>query len=399
MELKRDYANGMSVADLALKTGYSEKTVRKWLKSDGLPKYSRRPSRPSKLDPYKDYIMQRMSDGVFNCELLYREIRGQGYSGGKSILKDFVAPFRRQFKVQAVRRFETKPGEQMQADWGFLGTFNLDGQQRKVWVFVIVLGYSRYLAAHCTTSMDLESLLLSHQHVFNSVGGACSQIVYDNMKTVTVGRDGAHRPIWQSRFLDFALHYGFQPVAHTPYRPRSKGKVEAAIKYIKQNFCQGRNFTDLTDLNNQLQQWLHSTANQRIHGTTGERPYDQFQAEPLLPLPQYPFQTNVRHPRRVSRDGFFSYQGVLYSVPWPYAGTDVAIEETAGGLIRAFWHEENVAEHEIPNDGRRRVIDAAHQAGLPDAQRQQQAGGLRQVYPTVEQRSLSVYEMFAEVAQ
>ena len=399
LDLKKDYTNGMSIADLALKTGYSEKTVRKWLRSDELPKYTRRAHRPGKLDPYKDYIMQRMSEGVFNCELLYREIHEKGYPGGKSILKGFVAPFRRQFKVQAVRRFETKSGEQMQADWGYLGTFDLDGKPRKVWVFVIVLGYSRYLAAHCTTSMDLESLLLSHQHVFNSVGGVCNQIVYDNMKTVTVGRDGAHRPVWQSRFLDFALHYGFQPVAHTPYRPRSKGKVEAAIKYIKQNFCQGRDFTDLTDLNNQLQYWLDAVANKRVHGTTGNRPCDQFLAEELLSLPQYSFQTNVRHPRRVSRDGFFSYQGVLYSVPWPYAGSDVAIEETSSCFIRVFWHEQQIAEHGMPCDGRRRVIDAAHQAGLPDAQRQQQAGGLRQVYPAVQQRALSVYEAFAEVAQ
>src|SRR5690606_36736529 len=208
--------------------------------------------RPSKLDPYKDHIMQRMADGVFNCELLYREITAQGYVGGKTILKDFVQPFRRQFRHEAVRRFETPPGEQLQVDWGYLGTFMLDGRPRKVWVLVGVLGYSRYLTAHCTTSMDLESLLLCHQRCFEALGGVPRQVVYDNMKPISLGRDLEHRLRWQPRFMDFALYYGFQPVLCRPHHPRSKGKVEAAIGYLKKNFCPGRSFRDLTDLNAQL---------------------------------------------------------------------------------------------------------------------------------------------------
>lgn len=189
LDIKAKWKNGSSIADLARETGYCEKTIRKWLKSDEAPKYKPRAPRPSKLDPYKDYIMNRMADGVFNCELLYEEIVREGYTGGKTILKDFVAPFRKQFRIQAVRRFETKPGEQAQCDWGYLGAFELDGRLRKVWLFVMVLGYSRILAAHGTTSMDLESLLLCHEKAFEAFGGVTRQVVYDNMKTVTLGRD------------------------------------------------------------------------------------------------------------------------------------------------------------------------------------------------------------------
>ncbi|NMB41038.1 MAG: IS21 family transposase [Firmicutes bacterium] len=258
----------MTAVDLALEYGYCDKTIRKWLKREDTPHYKSRSKQPRKLDPYKEYIMNRMAEGVFNCEILIREIKKQGYTGGKTILKDFVAPFRKQFKVVAVRRFETKPGEQMQADWGYLGKFLLDGRLRKVYIFVIVIGYSRFLVAHCTNSMDLESLLLSHQHCFAMAGGVTKQIVYDNMKTVTIGRDTEHKPIWQTRFMDFASYYGFKPVAHTPYKPRSKGKVERAVDYIKENFCPGRHFSDLADLNQQLQHWLDTVANVRIHGTT-----------------------------------------------------------------------------------------------------------------------------------
>ena len=168
--------------------------------------------------------MNRMAEGVFNCEVLIREIREQGYTGGKTILKDFVAPFRKQFKITAVRRFETKPGEQMQADWGYLGTFLLDGRMGKVYIFVIVLGYSRYLVAYCTNYMDLETLLLCHQHCFAMAGGITKQIVYDNMKTVTIGRDVDHRPIWQTRFMDFANYHGFRPVALLPTSLEVKAK-------------------------------------------------------------------------------------------------------------------------------------------------------------------------------
>jgi hypothetical protein len=171
--------------------------------------------------------------------------------------------------------------------------------------------------------------------------------------------------------------------------------VEKTVDYIKHNFCVGRTFTDLTDLNAQLGRWLDEVANVRIHGTTGERPLDRWEQELLQPLPVHPFGIRVRFPRRVSRDGFCSYLGVLYSVPWPYAGGTVEIEEQIEGQVRIWWHGRLVAEHAMPRDGRRRVFDPTHQAGLPAAQRCKQASGLRQCFPKLQQRSLAFYEVFA----
>lgn len=399
LDIRAMYQRGMSIADIARQTGFCEKTVRKWAKTDVAPLYKTRPKAPSKLDPYKDYIMTRMAEGVFNCEVLFREIVAMGYPGRMTILKDFVAPFRKQFRIQAVRRFETLPGEQMQVDWGYLGTFELDGMLRKVWVFVLVLGYSRYVAAWCTTSMDLETLLLCHEKCFQGVGGVARQLVYDNMKTVTLGRDVENKPIWQSRFMEFALHYGFRPVACAPGKPRSKGKVESVIKYIKRHFCSGRRFIDLADLNMQLQVWLDTVANVRIHGTTGGRPVNRLAEEKLSPMPKKPFLTAVRFMRKASRDGFISYQGVLYSVPWRLAGGEVSVEEEAGGRIRVWWHSQLVAEHTMPKDGSRRVTDPRHMDGLVEAQRKGQASGLLQCFPEVEKRRLSIYDQLAGVVR
>lgn len=118
-----------------------------------------------------------------------------------------------------------------------------------------------------------------------------------------------------------------------------------------------------------------------------------------MPLPQKAFPTAVRFPRKASRDCYVSYLGVLFSVPWAYAGCNLEVEELAGGMIKIWWHNQVIAEHELPRDSRRRVTQPSHFEGLSSAQRENRANGLRQVYPVVEQRSLDIYEQFAEVQQ
>jgi len=120
-------------------------------------------------------------------------------------------------------------------------------------------------------------------------------------------------------------------------------KIERSIGCLKDNFCPGRRFTDLTDLLQQLQAWLDNVANTKIHGTTFERPVDRLPHETLKPLPQRPFVTHLRFARRVSIDCFVSYNGVLYSVPWHLAGGEVWVEEVTGGQLRFWWHGQEAA--------------------------------------------------------
>ena len=108
--------------------------------------------------------------------------------------------------------------------------------------------------------------------------------------------------------------------------------------------------------------------------------------------------TATRFSRRVSQDGFFSYEGVLYSVPWQYAGGQVEVEERLGSELFVWWHNQVVAQHVTPQDGSKRVYNPQHMVGLPTAQRFKQSNGLRQCYPEVEQRPLSVYDRLAEVS-
>ena len=123
MDIKLMHSQGLSIREIAKRSGRDRKTIAKYLQCQELPKYKPRQPRPSKLDPFKDYLKSRMAEGVFNANRLFSEIKALGYSGGKTILKDFVKPFRPLQKAQAVSRFETKPGEQAQVDFGEVSGF------------------------------------------------------------------------------------------------------------------------------------------------------------------------------------------------------------------------------------------------------------------------------------
>ncbi|MGG4024652.1 IS21-like element IS5376 family transposase, partial [Geobacillus stearothermophilus] len=175
----------------------------------------------SKLDPFKPYLQKRMlEDGVFNSEKLFFEIRQQGYTGGKTILKDYMKPFRETAKKKYTVRYETLPGEQMQVDWKEVGEVVIEGRKVKLSLFVAVLGYSRMKYAVFTVSQDQEHLMECLIQSFKYFGGVPKKVLFDNMKTVTDGREqGVVK--WNQRFSEFASYYGFIPKVCRPYRAQT----------------------------------------------------------------------------------------------------------------------------------------------------------------------------------
>ena len=132
---------GLSVRAISRLTGYDRKTVRKYLvKRETAPRYGPREKETSKLDPHKAYLEDRLKAGVWNAQVLLRELRQRGYEGGYTILKDWLQPQRAAGMATAVRRFETPPGKQAQVDWGHLGYLEMGGEQCRVWGFTITLG-------------------------------------------------------------------------------------------------------------------------------------------------------------------------------------------------------------------------------------------------------------------
>ena len=271
-ELYQMKGEGQSIRGIARELGLSRNSVRKYLRCEGVPQAKPRPRRRSKLDPYTGYIDGRLSDGLDNCVALLRELRGLGYQGGYSILKEYVKPRRRPRQSRATVRFETDPGEQAQVDWGSFAHVGQDRRKRRLWLFVMVLGWSRAIYVEFVRRADVATFMGCHLRAFEYFGGAPRCCLYDNAKVVVLGRDEEGRPEWNRRMLDLSLRVGFEMRLCRPYRAQTKGKVESGVKYVRRNLWPSVGFTDVADLNLQALEWCEGVANRRVHGTTEQRP-------------------------------------------------------------------------------------------------------------------------------
>lgn len=281
-----------------------------------------------------------------------------GFTDSSRIVGRFLAALRARIPAQLTTRFETPPGEQAQADWAEAGRYHLaDGSSVRVFFFVMVLGFSRALYIEFTRSMRLETLIRCHQNAFAYFGGWTARILYDNMRQVIV-RPGLVNP----RFRDFADYHGFEPKAHRPYRPRTKGKVERMVSYVKDSFLRGRVFRSLDDLNAQGRAWLDATANVRLHATTGARPVDLLAQErphltPINAIAPYQIVHSVH--RTVDAEALVRFDHVRYSVPALHAGRRVDVE-AAGHAIRIRCGDLILAEHPRSLICDARVEDPTH---------------------------------------
>jgi transposase len=408
--IRDQYRRGVTISDIARETGRDRKTIRAILKGPATPPKKRRKARPSKLDPFVPYLEKRIGEGVLNSNKLLQEIRRQGYKGSKSLIKSFVQPYRDARCQEATVRFETEPGEQAQVDWAHFGYIQHHGRRRRLYAFVMTLGWSRASYLEFTVSTDAAWWLRCHVHAFHSFGGVPRVVLHDNLKTSVLDREADGRIVWNPRYLDFSDYYGFTPRACRPYRAQTKGKVESGVRYVRGNFWPGLRFVDLADLNRQAWDWLDCTANVRVHGTTGEVPFDRLPLEALLSLDGKPdYDTSLIAFRRSSKDCFVSYDGNYYSVPALYARKTLQVKETEDGhLIVLDVEDEEIARHRLAEGRNLRVAVAAHYAHLRCGSRPARRRGAVQVpapqsetflptAPEVETRPLTWYDQIVEV--
>ncbi len=398
-ELKRE---GLSIRAISELTGFDRKTIRKYLLGPaGRPVYKPRPVPAGKLEGFKPYLKERLQAGVWNAQVLLRELRQRNYNGGYTILTDWLRPQRESASVVAVRRYETSAGKQAQVDWGHLGSL-VDGGEKQLWGFAMTLGYSRRMIAEAATDQKLGTLLRMHESAFQQWGAVPEEILYDRMKTVWTGTDERGEIIWNAVFLDFARYWGFTPRLCRPYRPQTKGKIESGVKYIRRNFLcglLGREPANLADLNAELRRWVSEVANQRVHGTTHEQillrwDEDQFAMQPVNGRLPYPYMDDEQ--RKVARDAYVSWQGSRYSVPWEYAGKEVWVRdygrdvEVRYGAERIAVHGQAVRRHQI-------ITQSEHHEGIPTGNRHSGKTliHIQRNAPVVEQRPLAAYESLA----
>lgn len=354
--IKHMHERGCYQSDIAEAVGVSEKTIRRALKRGGAPARRRSGVRTSKLDAYKATIDGLLSEQVWNAEVIYAEIKVLGYTGGKSILREYIRPKRVLRKSKATVRFETAPGEQLQHDWAEL-IVTLGNEARKIFIAVNTLGYSRRFHVWAALKNDAEHTYESLVRSFEYFGGVSKEVWVDNQKAAVIShRPGGHVK-FNPGFIALAGHYGFQPKACRPARPQTcrparpqtKGKDERMVGYTKDHFFQRyRQFESLVHINQLLEQWLIGIADQRLHSTVKEVVSERFALEKpyLQALPYKRFDTSYRETRRVALDAYIEVRGNRYSVPASLCGQIVYIHLSLDEQLKVFDSPGDlVAEH------------------------------------------------------
>jgi transposase len=327
-------AQGKSVQEIAQELDISRTTVRKYLKHPEAVIPKPRPPRPSKLDPFKEQIKKWVTeDHCTNCEVIFQRLQKLGYTGGISILKEYVHPLRPAIAGHApVQRYETRPGEQMQFDWGEF-VYEYEGVMHKFYGFTAILGYSRMRFMTFVKRCDTPTLIRCFMEACEYFGGLTKVALTDRMKSVLLEME-ENKPRWNPRFADFMVSIGVAARVCKAYTPQTKGKVERTVSHVKKSFWAGVSFTDLDDLNRQAHGWCERI-NSRVHRTTHVRPLERLAEEKLLPLPQdYAWERFATEERKVTWDGYVSYDGVLYGLPGKLelAGKYVQVRERKGVL-------------------------------------------------------------------
>jgi transposase len=398
------FEQGLSKTAIARQLGIDVKTVRKWLTQAWQPQHRQR---THALDKFDSFLRARAPEVGFNAAVLLRELQPLGYSGSYPALVRYIRPLRQAAlaQLEPTPRFETGPGEQSQVDWGSTSVWFEQGPLR-VHLFVMVLGYSRRLFARGYLNERLDSLLDAHALAFAHFGGHTRRILYDNPRTIVLDKDERSGLVtWNPTFKDRMDFYGIDLQLCRYYRACTKGKVESGVKYVKRNALAGRRFRDLDHLNEWLVEWGVGVADERIHGTTHERPSERFrraEAGALIQVDGREVPVRERLASRiVPRDAFVVVETNRYPVPLEWVGQQVAVRLLPEQIIIYRGDDEQVSHlrltgkfevgrwHGEPRCYRRPAVNLAGAPPQFDLSYCQAVG-------EVEGRSLDFYEAFVE---
>lgn len=369
-EIKRLFnIEKLPIAEIARKVKMDRKTVRRAIRSERLPRRTQIARRPSLLDSYKPYIIERLKTYPrLPGTVLLQELRKQGYPGQIRILTEYLNTIRAQAK-EVFLRIETPPGEQGQCDWANCGSVQIGRVKRNLSAFVMILSYSRLLYVEFTLSQCLEDFLQCHINAFRFFGGVPKKILYDNLKAVVLSRVGADIR-FNPAFMEFSGVFGFEPTPCNVARGNEKGKVENSIYYLRVNFLAGRE-TKWPEINLDVHTWLRDIANVRKHRTTGERPVDLWEREKpfLLSLPARPYDATITRALRSSHQALVRFEGNFYSVPHACAYKTLILKATST-RVRLLLGTSEVASHPRSYDKGVVVENPKHYEGILSTKRQ-----------------------------
>jgi transposase len=329
-------------------------------------------ARPTALDPYLPFVRDTLAQYPrLRATRLFEMVRPRGYPGSVVQLRRIVRLLRPQASPVIYRRLVTLAGEEAQVDWGAFGTIRIGHGTRPLSGFVMVLSYSRAIDALFTLDQTLESFLRGHVAAFQTAGGIARTLVYDNLKSAVLERQGSAIR-FHPRLLELAGHYHFAPRPCTPGRGNEKGKVERQIQYLRHAFFAARTFRDVDDLNAQFRRWRDEVAHQRPHPEQPDHTVAQIltQEQPrLLPLPAHPFDTDVLRVVASGKTPYVHFDRNDYSIPHARRRQPLTLVASAT-TVRLVVGTETIAHHARSYDTGQTIEDLTHLDGLLAVTRQ-----------------------------
>jgi transposase len=335
-------------------------TVQRVLREKGSP--SAEKQRPSIVDPYVAFIVEQLKQHPgLRASRLFQMVQARGYPGKPDHFRKLVASYRPRPVVEAYHRLRTLPGEQAQVDWGYFGQVTVGSAKRRLWAFVMVLSWSRHIFLRFFYGATMANFLRGHVSAFEAFGGVPRVVLYDNLKSAVVARVGdAIR--FNDRQLELAAHYRFEPRPVAPARGNEKGRVERAIRYIRDSFFEARRWRDHDDLNAQAAAWVAQTAAARKcpedrERTVGEAFLDEHSK--LLPLPDDAFPCDDVVEAHIGKTPYARFDLNDYSVPAEYARRTLVVRATLE-TVRILDGAKVVAEHARCWDRAQQLEDQQH---------------------------------------
>src|SRR6202795_4879805 len=292
-------------------------TVGRVLHQAGLPRIGLT-QRPSRIDPYLPFLRETLEKfPTLTASRLYVMVRERGYCGGPDHFRHFISMHRPRRHAEAYLRLATLPGEQGQVDWGHFGHLMIGRARRPLMAFVMVLSWSRRIFLRFFLDARMENFLRGHVAAFEVFNGCPRVLLYDNLKSAVLERQGdAIR--FHPTLIAFAGHYRYDPRPVAVARGNEKGRVERAIRYVRDNFFAARKFTDLDDLNVQAEAWCRGlAADRRCPGQDTVSVREAFAAEAprLLALPDNPYPLIERVAVKAGKTPYVRFDLNDYSIP------------------------------------------------------------------------------------
>lgn len=361
------FAEHWKIGTIAAELGVHHDVVRRVVGTDAFVMKGR--TRPSALDPYVPFMRETLERyPKLTGTRLHEMVCLRGYEGSVVQVRRKIVDLdlRPRKKPEAFLQLHVLPGEQAQVDWADFGMLRVaSGHKRRLFAFVMVLSWSRAIWVYFSFDQTMSSVIRGHIVCFEALGGVPRTLVYDNMKTVVLERDGeAIR--FQPRFLELRKHYHFAARPCRPRRANEKGRVERAIRYLRSSFFAGRHFADLRDVREQFAVWQREIA----HARKCPQDEDMTVAEALdverprlMELPEHPLEAADVRAVVAKKQPYVTHDTNRYSIPWELVGVPLTLVATENE-VRVLDGSEVVARHARSWERKKLIEDPTHLQGL-----------------------------------